>query len=439
MKARLALIITVSTILCACAGPSLRYKNDVNSLLEKGNFAGAAQKIQEEESDEYGSNNALLFQLDLSSAYVGEHNDSEVNATLAQAQDTIDKLYAKSITQGLGTLLINDNTEPYRARVYEAALTYFLRAMSYLAQNNLEDAAVEARRAVFFLDKTRQSKTSGYSDDAFVQYFASMIFEDIGSLSDARISRQNAQNAYEKDKSWSAAALPNFPPPQDYAQKGEAVIFHYNGKAPYKISKSISLAWNDIWFALNDVSDLDGVSKDTVNAVFAGAFGRSITISFPEMVDNSYKITSSEVLVNGLDSPPIETQLVADISQIAKQTLKEELAAAYARTVVRAVSKYILSVQAREGTKSATNNDTLGELVGMLFSTLSYITEKADTRSWFTLPSQIRMGSIFLPPGAYDIKLVFYNEEKKAIDEHLFEKVQINKGQRTYLYHRTAK
>jgi hypothetical protein len=49
------------------------------------------------------------------------------------------------------------------------------------------------------------------------------------------------------------------------------------------------------------------------------------------------------------------------------------------------------------------------------------------------------MASVFLEPGIYDIKLTFYGDSGRPIDEHVFEKVQINKGQRTYIYHRTAK
>jgi hypothetical protein len=119
--------------------------------------------------------------------------------------------------------------------------------------------------------------------------------------------------------------------------------------------------------------------------------------------------------------------------------LKEELAANTARMITRAVTKYILSVQARHAAKKISGDDTVGQLTGILFSVLSNLTEKADTRSWFTLPAEIRMASLFLPPGEHDIKLVLYDNAGRPIDEHLFEKVQINKGERTYLYHRTAK
>lgn len=437
MKARLTLIIFICSILCACAGPSLRYKKDVAHLMDKGDFAAATAKIQQGRSKIYGDKNELLYLLDLSSMQSAAHQYQDSNITLAQAQDKIRELFTKSVSRSLGTLIINDNTQPYRAPNFEQSLVYFFRAMDFLSMDDLDGAGVEARKAVFYLDNLRERKKDGYNDDPFIQYFASMVFEDTGNLSSARISRENAKNAYERFKGWNYSSQPNFPLPPDFAEKGEAVIFHYNGKVPLKISNEIMFAWNNLGFTLESNDDLQGVSQDTINAVFAGAFGRSITVSFPALIDNAYNITSSAVVVEG--HPETPTQLVADIKNTAKQNLKEEMAANQARMITRAVTKYILSAQAKNLARSTTDSDTIGDIVGMMFSVFSNLTEKADTRSWSTLPAEIRMASIFLYPGVYDLKLKLYDMHNHTIDEHVFEKVQINKGHRTYLYHRTAK
>ncbi|MDR1123608.1 MAG: hypothetical protein LBL61_03205 [Elusimicrobiota bacterium] len=434
--ARPALALLSCLILSACAGPSLRYKKDVNALFEKGSFEAAAAKIEENKEKAYGKKDELLYLLDLGSAQNAALQNGPGNESLALAQEKIEELSVQSISANLGTLALNDYTQPYRARVFERAFTYFLRGLDYLALGAPDEAAVEARRAVFFLDNIRESK-SGYNDDAFVQYFASLIFEDRGLRSDARISRANARNAYEKQKGESSARLPDFPPPPDYADKGEVIIFHLNGRAPQKISRAIMFAWNDIWFTLQGNSDLEGVQSDIISAVYAGAFGNSVTVSFPELRDESYIITSSSAQAG--EGPAEQTQLAADISAAAKQTLDDEIAAERLRMITRAAVKYILSVQARHAAKKISGDDTVGSLVGMAMSVLSNATEKADTRSWFTLPAQVRVARLFLPPGQHDIKLVSYDGAGRAVDEHVFEKVQINKGGRQYLYLRTAK
>ena len=71
--------------------------------------------------------------------------------------------------------------------------------MNFLQQNDLQGALVEARKAVFYLAQLRGTKTNGYNDDAFVQYFSSLVFESGAQRDDARISRQNALNAYQKN------------------------------------------------------------------------------------------------------------------------------------------------------------------------------------------------------------------------------------------------
>ncbi|MDR0735129.1 MAG: hypothetical protein LBG16_05560 [Elusimicrobiota bacterium] len=414
----------------------MRYKKEVNALFDKGDFSAAAAKIENNKDKAYGKKDALLYLLDLGAAQNAAHQNGPSNEAFAQAQEKIEELSAQSISANIGTLAINDYTQPYRARVFEQALTYFLRGLDYLALGAPAEAAVEARKAVFFLDKTRDSKT-GYNDDAFVQYFASLIFEDMGLRSDARISRANAKNAYEKQKGKSAAQLPDFPAPPDYADKGEAIIFHLNGKVPQKISQAVMFAWNDIWFTLQGNGELDGVPSDVMNAVYAGAFGNSVTVSFAQLRDENYMITSS--CAQAGEGPQVQTQLAADIAAAAKQTLDDEIITNRMRMITRAAVKYILSVQARLAAKKISGNDTVSSLVGMTISVLSNTTEKADTRSWFTLPAQIRMARLFLPPGQHDIKLVLFDDAGRAIDEHVFEKVQINKGGRTYLYLRTAK
>ncbi|MDR1683846.1 MAG: hypothetical protein LBR90_00085, partial [Elusimicrobiota bacterium] len=356
---------------------------------------------------------------------------------LQAAQDKIERESAESVIKTLGTLFINDNTQPYRAPDFEQALTYFFRSVDYLSLKQPQEAAVEARKAVFYLDNLRNHKKDGYRDDPFVQYFASMLFEDEGNLSSARIARANANNAYEEYKGWYHAAPPAFALPPDINEKGEAVILHFNGKAPFIISNQVMLAWNSVWFAVEGNSDLQGVDRDIINAVYAGAFGNSITVSFPALQPNPYKVAYSKISAPGQQDA--QTQLVADIASTAAQTLKEELAADTIRMITRAVTKYILSAQARNAAQNATGDKNIGALVGMLFSAASNVTEVADTRSWATLPAEIRMASLFLPPGRHDIKITFYNAQNQAIDEYVFEKVQINKGARTYLYRRTAR
>ena len=436
MKARPALLIIALSVLTACAGPSLRYKKEVLAKMDEGRFDKAQTLIEENKTKSYGDKNAVLYYLDLSSQQTARHDCSGALSSLAAAGQIVEDLYAKSISASLGTLMINDNTIAYVPPLFEQVMMQLSGAANYLYAGDEAAALVQANRIVFMLDRNREANPKElYNDDAFAQYFASMIYEDNGKLSDARISRENAKNAYER-QAGSSARMPEIDLPPDYREKGEAVILHYNGKVPVKISQSVMLAWNDIWFAVQGNSDLASTSQGLINAVYAGAFGRSITVSFPQLRDMPYKIKYSEVSADG--GAPVRTQIVSDIAWQAKAELSQSMKAIYTRTVIRAVTKYILSVQARHIAQKNWGED-MGFIIGSIMSVLSNATEIADTRSWFTLPGQIRMANLFLEPGSHNIRIKFLSDNGRTIDEYLFENVQIIKGKRTYLYKRTSR
>ena len=96
---------------------------------------------------------------------------------------------------------------------------------------------------------------------------------------------------------------------------------------------------------------------------------------------------------------------------------------------------------ARQAVNSASkdNNQSLGDLAGMFVTVLGSALEKSDTRQWFTLPAQIWMARLFLPPGVQDIRLFFRDGYGNIVGEHKFENVPVTRGGRVFLHYRTAK
>ena len=430
-------ILVLTSLLCACAGPSLQYKKDISKLMANQNFENASAKIKNNQKKQYGKKNAVLYNLDLALVEQAAYDTKNSTANFLEAQKLNEDLFTKSISQNLGTLIINDNTLPYKMQMYEQAFTYFFTAMNFLAQDNFEDAAVEMRKAVFFLDRYRESTKKVYNDEPFVQYFASMVFEDIGQLSSARIARTNALNAYEKLKGYFEAWAPNSALPPNYKELGELIFIHYSGKSPIKISSQVSVSWDRLGFILNNNNSLQGTPKQTIDAVFSGLYGRTIAISYPSYIDNPYFGRSSAiVLPNG---QKIATKNVADLASAAKLTLQEESNAIWARTATRVATKFILSKQAHDIANKNTDNKNATLLIDLATTIFNTATEQADTRSWFTLPAQIKMANVFLEPGEYDIDFYNYNNAGMPIDTYHFDKVKIKKGQRTYLWRYSSK
>ncbi len=424
-------------MLCsACGAPSLRYKYEVNQLAAEGKFQQAADLVNSKRKHMYGGRDTLLYDLDRSVLLHDANQPVQSDILLADAQQHITDSYTKSISASTSRFIINDLTTPYYAADYEIALTFLYRALNFLQQNNVMAAGVEARKAVFFLDHLRGSKTKGYSDDPFVQYMASLIFESTGELSDARISRQNAYNAYQK-RGWR---IPNFTVPTNANQYGEVIILHHVGQVPLKKSQTIQLAWDRILaFASSPTENVGPISPEVENAIRAGISGSSITVAYPVLESQPYQVVASIAEVNGLRVP---LQPMTNVSELVAQDLTEKLPGILFRVATRAVLRRVAAVQARHAVESAARDDShassLGWLAEMAVGVFGAVVEKADTRQWFTLPASIYMTRLFVQPGTQNIRLLLQNENGNIVATHTFENITVPRGGRVFLHHRTA-
>lgn len=434
-KARLGTLLVYITILtCACGGPSLRYKKEIHTLLAAENYEAAAQKLEEDKNKIFSEKNAAMYYMLLG---VTEHDAGlaeRSSASLAKAQEFTDFYYKNNILQSAETFLINDEAAPYIAPDYERALTYYYRAFNFLDMQDMAGALVEARRAVFFLDNRRAQVKSKYTDDPFVQYFASLLFESEGNRSSARIARENALNAYEN--AVYGADTPDFYVPQNADKLGEIIFVHYNGNAPVKISKTFQVAWGDVLLAINETSeDLDS-SPQAQNSVISVIAGDSITVAYPALQESKPEAVSSRVFAAGGSA---DTILASNITALARLDLEEKRLAQQARMIARAAVKRAAAVTAKKTAEQAAGDEAWGDMAKMLVNIFNTATEKADTRSVFTLPAEIRLARMFVEPGIHDIVFKTTNAAGHEKEEKVFKEVKINAGQRIWLHHRTAR
>jgi hypothetical protein len=157
-------------------------------------------------------------------------------------------------------------------------------------------------------------------------------------------------------------------------------------------------------------------------------------VAYPVYEQPSYSVVSSRVET---DSATADTQLMEDVSAIAEQTLKEKNAAIRARAIARAAIKYALAqYTAAKVEKSAGSG--LGLLARIVTNVTAAATETADTRGWTTVPAQIRMAILALPPGKHDVKISFSGRNGEPEGSYTFKDVDVVRGRRTYLHYRTA-
>ncbi|MBI3551052.1 MAG: hypothetical protein HY077_00920 [Elusimicrobia bacterium] len=433
-------------LLCGCgSGPSGSSKKQINTLLAQQNFSAAEQFVDGLKESEYKKKNMVLFYLDKGLIEHHEGKYKESDQSLDAAEKRMEELFTKSVTKTAGMLVLNDNTVDYAGEPYERALTNVFRALNFVFLNQPEEALVESRKVEQFLQELndRLGGKKVYKDDAFARYLDSLLYADEGKMDDARISMEAATQAY----AWYAKDYntpePRFEFPKNEGPHGELVFVHYNGIAPRKISKTFQIAWGQAIALAQQSNDPD--KQQFENGLRAGILGHAITVSYPEYVQDPFTIAGSEVKAG--EEAPGETVLMEDVSAIATKTLADRNALIKTRAIARATIKFVIAEAVAKAAKDACARQYGANswqcLVGggaarMTAHGVAAATEVADTRSWTTLPSQIRMARLKLPVGKHDVRVDFKNAAGGVVSSHVFKDVQIRKSKRTYLSLRTA-
>jgi hypothetical protein len=125
----------------------------------------------------------------------------ESNNVFDQAEFLSEDLYTKSISKEAGALLTSDNILSYSGEKYERVLIHYYKAFNYIKLNLPYSALVECRKVTLLLQEysdQAEGKSTAYSDDAFMQYLAGVLFESQNELNDAFISYRKSEEAFEK-------------------------------------------------------------------------------------------------------------------------------------------------------------------------------------------------------------------------------------------------
>ena len=291
---------------------------------------------------------------------------------------------------------------------------------------------VECRRMNLELQKLsdafRKHDGKRYSQDAFGHHLMGILYETRGDNNNAFIAYRNALEIYKSDyqpmygqgvpESLKTAIIrtayrtgltsegrkyeSEFK--QKYsgksADKGRMVVFVMDGLSPIKTEKSFEFVKGSRLGVATFTSD----EMDLSIPIFYNDLGvkeRSALEDFKVFRAALPKYTSRPagcvdiaalrtLKVNGVG---YQTDLVEDIDQIAKQSLKDRQWSELGKTILRAASKQALSRAASEK----------NEYVGLFVNLAGAISEQADTRCWTTLQASVRLLDVELPTGSYRV------------------------------------
>lgn len=446
---------------CATYGSKME---QTRLLFSQRKYDEALEKLDKTRS----GSSKLLYMLEKGMIlhYAGRYEES--NNIFEEAEILAEDLYTKSVSREAGAFLTSDNILPYEGEKFERALIHYYRAFNYIKLKLPDDALVECRKVSFLLQRyldESEGESTAYSDDAFMHYLAGILFEWQGERNDAFISYRKAAEAYERyeqeygipqpsslksDLLRTASALGFAEEYEQYLRKygdshdqpeidresGELILIHENGFAPNKEAIEIVLPilkvdklgagkGMDVWGYSGRLRARSNRHYDDIDIEYM------LRVSIPTYESTRPRIAYVDVSAPGnpgFTPVPISSEIVEDVEAIATSNFAEEEPKILLKTIARGVTKYLAFRTVKKKT---------GEVGGLLANVFNIATENADTRSWLTLPNSFGMARMSLPPGKYDLQLLFRDENGRQVKAANIQGVEIRSNDFTFLNYRT--
>ncbi len=452
-----------------CATYSSRVA-DLRPQLANGEFTAALKTLDEGT----GGKDRLLLLLErgLVLHYADEYVAS--NEAFAQAEDLAEDLYTKSISQGALSLLTSDEAISYRARPFELAMVPYFKALNYLYLGQRSAAVVEARRAelsqakyveltVAELRPQDGSELKQLQADPFLLYFSGLLHDQAGEINEAFISYRNAAVAYQQAQDLLEVKAPSSladdltrtayqlgfrdeldavvqscptvfqqPPrvPETVADTGRLVVFVETGFVPRKTQVRFDFpvlsgeAYHDpdywSWEIYAGMGDFHAMTSGHKVEYW-------VSVAAPELQDGLSDPVARIHLAGNQGTQTGDGGVVANLAREARVTFDAEKPTIFTKTILRGLTKYLATRQAKK---------SMGKVGGFLANILGSATEKADTRSWLTLPDHILMGSLQLPAGRQSVKVDLLDHQGRLLRTTNLQDVEIKAGGWTFISRR---
>ena len=443
------ILITVALVLQGCTTYS-HFSSDFRTSLRARDYESARAKIDKSKK----RSNELLYLLEngLVTHYQGHYETS--NRYFAEAERLSDELYTRSVSREAAALITNDAIRKYRGEDFEMIAVHYYRALNYWHLGLSEDALVECRKANLKLNKyaIHNGQTS-YKNDAFIHYITGLFYEASGELNDAYVSYQHARDAYKyyketfklpspttieddlarvsnilngSERDVRLASLDAIPFLQPISN-GELVIFSEVGFIPRKVQEDIDLPIYD-----DDIKRSKRLKKSVIATEISHRRHRVHPVGDVEywlkVALPKYETATPQTQTINIRTAnrTIQTSPAQDYAAIATASLNDQYPKILVKTTIRGFAKYLTYRQAKKESK----------VLGFFTNLLNVSTEIADTRNWVSLPHNIQIGRIELPPGIHTITLEARDASGNIIETETLTNIEINPGQRTFLNHR---
>ncbi|MEQ8577668.1 MAG: hypothetical protein RIC57_03060 [Balneola sp.] len=354
----------------------------------------------------YRSKDQVLYNLESGMIYHFSNKYDSSSFYLSNAENEIDQNYTKSVSRGVGAFLTNDNKLVYDGEPYEDVYLNAFKALNYIHLQDWEAALVETRRMTYkmeqldikikglasaFAKSDSTGKTDWKTGDVNIQnsalghYLSTVLYAKAGDIDDARIEREKLEIALKEQATLNTGRnivksdLSKLQNSNTY----NVLLAGFTGRAPYKVQEDARVFMDDY----DDEKDNEFYLK----------------FSFPVLRTYHSDINYVRAVINDSITTPLD--LIEQMDKVSAEVYKAKQPIIYSRALIRASSKAvgtkIISGAVRE------KNEFLGDLLQLLGFIAQEATEKADLRSWQTMPGQAWLKTIKLPEGINTIRIEY--------------------------------
>ncbi|MCA9472790.1 MAG: hypothetical protein MRJ96_14375 [Nitrospirales bacterium] len=466
------MVLCLVTLAVGCSSFGSHYQRVEKSLL--AGHLEEADHIVEKTQEEYGQRSRLLYLMDRGMTLHLAGHFQKSNEFLEQADQLIEEFYTTRIRDEAAAILLNETQLPYQGDPYEQVMVNVIKALNYTQLQDLPAALVEARRIDHRLNLLADSvDDDAYHEDPFARYLTGLLYEATGDLNNAFIAYRKAEQGYRQAESWSHVTIPSMlkedllrtakalgfddellryqeefpdmtPPVVNREQQAQIILVNLNGLGPRK-----SEALLDFPISL-DALNLIALTKRGFgrssprtrgpDAVLYGLQGDIVRVALPQVLLQPSLVSYSEVRAdNGVESYQTQTQRVYDIQAVAKKNLDDDYTALVVRAVARAAMKMAAAVGIGYGARAAVNKNSqawVGLVAVILARIFAIATEEADIRTWRTLPGEIQVARLWVPPGTYSLVVHSFDARGQALPGGISEKISLLDGETKFLTQR---
>jgi hypothetical protein len=421
-RARLNVSLLLVVIALASCATTNRFA-PVDNMVDDENFSQSAVTLEKKNKNIYRKKDRVLYFLDkgMLTHYAGDYKES---ATLLQnGEQAIEANFAVSVSQEIGTFVLNDTAREYDGEDYEDIYLNVFNALNYYHQDDIEGSLVEIRRMnnklqnlsvkygvlISGMQKMALENNTDippnpdapvkFSNSALARYLGMLFYRGIENMDSARIDQQQLRVAMADAPSIYKNPVPSSIEheliiPKDMARLN---VISFTGRSPVK--------------------------EEEVERIFLGAAW--IKIALPVMKPIPSRVASISVDMDSGESFKLE--LLEDISAVVTATFVQKINIIYTKSVIRASVKGVTTQALYAAADKSDDAGTSGLLLlfGLGSQIFSEASEQADLRSSRYFPGKAYVGGINLTPGTYSLTVTYYGKNQETIAKRRYENISV--------------